>query len=286
MIIVSGLSGAGKTVALHTLEDLGYYCIDNLPSTLLPALYKEQLSIKMPVAVGIDIRNQTDHIKRIPEIIKTCKQHSTFTRLLLLTANKDVLVKRFSESRRKHPLSTPETTLPEAIEKEIRTLSPLFAITDYQIDTSTLSIYDLKDRIRTWLQHNETQTTAITIESFGFKYGTPTDVDLLLDVRFLPNPYWESTLRQFTGQDQPIQNYLSQFTQTNDFIADTSKYLTTWLPPYLNGHRSYLTIGIGCTGGKHRSVYVSEQLAKQLSDKLGHHINIRHRDLPQQTQKN
>ncbi len=279
MIIVSGLSGAGKSVALHTLEDLGYYCIDNLPGGLLSALYKEQLSIQQPLAVGIDIRSQVGHLQNIPEMIEACKSSTIEPRILFLTANTDVLIKRFSESRRKHPLDAADKTLYEAINEETRLLSPLIEIADYKIDTSTLSVYDLKDRIAVWLQLNHNEKTTLTIESFGFKNGIPIDADLLFDVRFLPNPHWEADIRQFTGKDKQIADYLHKFIETRAFIEDTVNYLQKWLPTYLTGYRSYLTIAIGCTGGKHRSVYVAKTIAAQLRQTFGE-INIRHRDLP------
>ncbi|MGY0398677.1 MAG: RNase adapter RapZ [Ostreibacterium sp.] len=279
MIIVSGLSGAGKTVALHILEDLGYYCIDNLPASLLTELYNRQLKKKIPVAVGIDIRNQIDNIDEIPHAIEEFKQKTPIIRILFLNAQTNTLIERFNASQRKHPLATPKTTLKEAIQQETSVLSHLYVTADYQIDTSNLSIYDLKDRIQNWLQHSKIETTTITIESFGFKNGTPHDADLLFDVRFLPNPYWQSTLREFTGQDKIIQDYLKKFDISQKFIDDTVSYLAKWLPTYLTGYRSYLTIGIGCTGGKHRSVFVCEQIAQHLSKQFGH-INIRHRDLP------
>lgn len=279
MMIVSGLSGAGKTVALHTLEDLGYYCIDNLPGQLLPALYEEQLNINMPVAVGIDIRSQIDKVDSVPAMIKTFKEQHDNIRLLFLTANDDVLLKRFNESRRKHPLATPKLTLKEALSEEVRTLAPLYVTADYQIDTSRLSVYDLKERIQTWLKHSEKDTTTLTLKSFGFKHGCPTDVDLQFDVRFLPNPHWEADLRQFTGLEKPVQRYFQRFDAPQKFIDETVAYLSRWLPDYLSGHRSYLTIGMGCTGGKHRSVYVTEAIAKRLSPTFGH-IIVRHRDLP------
>lgn len=279
MIIVSGFSGAGKTVALHTLEDLGYYCIDNLPSRLLPALYQEHINITVPVAVGIDIRNQTDSMSELPHVIEALKKQAPETRVLFLTAQDSVLIKRYSETRRKHPLAEPQLTLEDAIKQEKDRLSPLGAIADRQIDTSNLSVYDLKDEIKQWLKHNETDTPTLTIQSFGFKHGAPTDADLLFDVRFLPNPYWEAELRQYTGLSPKIEQYLQKFNEPEAFINDTVAYLAKWLPTYLKGHRSYLTIAIGCTGGKHRSVYVTEKIAKALSAEFGH-INIRHRDLP------
>lgn len=283
MIIVSGLSGAGKTVALHTLEDLGYYCIDNLPVSLLPALYEQQLKIKMPVAVGIDIRNQVDNLEDIPGVIEQLKKRTPTTQVLFLTAQPDILLKRYSESRRKHPLDATGTTLKEAIARESRILSPLSVSADYAIDTGTLSVYDLKDRIADWLDADNIDTTTLTIESFGFKNGVPIDADLMFDVRFLPNPHWEAELRHYTGQDEAIQRYLEKFAEPKQFVSDTVNYLSKWLPTYLVGYRSYLTIAIGCTGGKHRSVYVTERIAEQLSRQFGH-INVRHRDLPSQTE--
>lgn len=278
MIIVSGLSGAGKTVALHTLEDMGYYCIDNLPAGLLPALDEEQKKIAMPVAVGIDIRSQPNAVKDIPNIIKQCRQQDEQTRLLFISAQTEVLIRRFSESRRKHPLTDETMALSEAIEYEQSVLSSLRLTADCHIDTSQLNIYDLKDRIVGWLDLKAQQQPTVTIESFGFKRGVPINADLMFDVRFLPNPYWENTLRNFSGKDKAIQDYLSQFAETNDFIDDTVNYLQQRLPAYLNSSRSYLTIAIGCTGGKHRSVYVTEQIAAILSDTLGN-VHIRHRDL-------
>ena len=282
MIIVSGLSGAGKTIALHALEDLGYYCIDNLPSNLLDALHEERLKLELPVAVGIDIRNQIESFNKLPQSIKKFKAKTPTTKILFLTAQYQVLLRRFNETQRKHPLAKPEDTLDESILKEINILSPINTIADYQIDTSQLSVYDLKDRIKSWLKHRNSGDTTLTIESFGFKNSSPIDADIMFDVRFLPNPYWESELRHYTGKEKPVQQYLEKFDLPKKFINDTANYLSQWLPNYLNGHRSYLTVAIGCTGGKHRSVYVAEKIAKKLAKNFGH-INIRHRDLPKKT---
>lgn len=279
MIIVSGLSGAGKTVALHTLEDLGYYCIDNLPSSLLPALYQERLTIEMPLAVGIDIRSQLHRADSIPETIKTIKKHTPSTRVLFLTASDEVLIKRYSETRRKHPINEPGLSLPEAIVKEKKLLSTLMLTADCRIDTSNINIYELKSRVHSWLGVQNGTSPVITIESFGFKYGVPLDADLMFDVRFLPNPYWEHDIRHLNGKDKAIQDYLSQFEQTQRFIDDTVDYLLKRLPEYLDSSRSYLTLAIGCTGGKHRSVYVTEQLYQRLTDQQVAGILVRHRDL-------
>lgn len=277
MIIVSGLSGAGKTVALHTLEDAGYYCIDNLPVSLLPALCEEQKSITQPIAVGIDIRSHSNILHDIPNVIRQLKSTKPATRVLFLTASNNTLIRRFSESRRKHPLSANDKPLSDAIEAEAKSLQSLAIDADYQIDTSKLNIYELKARIEDWLALKEEKQTLLTIESFGFKNGVPIDADLMFDVRFLPNPHWEVALRPYTGRDLPVQKYLAQYDECERFITDTTLYLSRWLPTYFNSYRTYLTIAIGCTGGKHRSVYVCEQIAERLSVQFGK-ISIRHRD--------
>lgn len=279
MIIVSGFSGAGKTVALHTLEDLGYYCIDNLPVSLLPALFEEQKSIAQPVAVGIDARSHNSNMEELPSVIQRLQTDEEDVQILFLTANSEVLIKRFSESRRKHPLSDNNQPLSDAIETEMRLLSALIVNADFQIDTSNSNIYELQDRIKDWLNVKDKENTVLTIESFGFKKGVPVDADLMFDVRFLPNPYWVAELRPFTGRDPQIQQYLAQYDECERFIADTTSYLSRWLPTYFDSHRTYLTVAIGCTGGKHRSVYTSEQIAERLRPQFGA-ISIRHRDLP------
>ncbi len=282
MIIVSGLSGAGKTVALHALEDLGYYCIDNLPVTLLPNLLEEENNIAQPVAVGIDVRSHRDNMEDIPNIILQLKAEHKDTQVLFLNTNQTTQIKRFSESRRKHPLSDQDTPLAEAIALEKRVLLALRERADCQIDTSTTNIYELKDCIKNWLKIKDSEQPLLTIESFGFKNGVPVDADLMFDVRFLPNPHWESELRPFTGKDPEIQNYLAKFDECERFIADTASYLTRWIPNYFSSNRTYLTVAIGCTGGKHRSVYISEQLCERLSSQFGA-VTIRHRDLPHST---
>lgn len=278
MIIVSGLSGAGKTVALHTLEDLGYYCIDNLPSNLLPALHQERLDMETPIAVGIDIRSQRQSADSIPDTIKKLKAQNPNTRVLFLTADNDVLIKRYSESRRKHPINN-GLSLPEAIAAEKEMLSTLMLVADYRIDTSSINIYELKSRIHDWLGVQNSTCPTITLESFGFKHGVPLDADLMFDVRFLPNPYWEHEIRHLSGKDKPIQDYLSQFAETQGFIEDTVAYLLKRLPFYMKSSRSYLTIAIGCTGGHHRSVYVTEAISQALSPHYPDGVLTRHRDL-------
>lgn len=278
MIVVSGLSGAGKTIVLHCLEDMGYYCVDNLPVNLLPALQKELHKSKSPIAVGIDIRNSDTNLHNFPQLIHQLKQTDPTTKLLFLNANDEVLIKRYSESKRRHPLAHIYPSLLESIADERDILSPLLTVADHVIDSSNLNIYQLQDRIHLWLESGLRESLTISFLSFGFKNGLPNDADLVFDVRFLSNPYWEENLRKYSGLDEPVREYLNRFPETTHFINDTSQYLTNWLPIYIKSNRSYLTIAFGCTGGHHRSVYVTEMIASQLSKKFDN-INIIHRDL-------
>lgn len=278
MIIVTGLSGAGKSVALRTFEDAGYYCIDNLPLDMLPALSSREKLIDAPLAVGIDVRSQRPEQQNILEITEQLLQNDADTRVLFLTASPEVLLKRYGESRRTHPLVRQGLSLAEAIEEERTLLAPLMTRAHYKIDTSRLTIYDLKARIENWLAIDSREATTITFESFGFKHGVPNYADLVFDVRFLPNPHWDEALRPFTGQDAVIHRFFESHDAPQAFIEDTSRYLETWLPHYL-GSRPYLTVAIGCTGGKHRSVYVTESIAKRLA-KTFKRVEIHHRDMP------
>ncbi len=278
MIIITGLSGAGKTNALNALEDIGYYTIDNLPVNLLPELYLEQKNISLPVAVGVDIRSQTSNIAQIPKVINKFRKENNDVKVLFLNASDEVLIKRFSETKRKHPLTDNKRPLVEAIKLEKTILSPLLLTADYTIDTSKINIYGLQDRIKSWVGKSSDSQPTITIESFGFKNGIPIDSDLMFDVRFLPNPYWQKEIRHLNGKDKKIQEFLLEHKETTTYIDDTTEYLSKWLPTYLTSNRSYLTIAIGCTGGKHRSVFVTESITKKLLESF-ENINIRHRDL-------
>lgn len=280
MLIVTGLAGAGKSVALNTLEDLGYYCIDNLPvNMLVPLVDNFAAAHPQPVAVAIDSRDPQG-IAKLPEVMQRLRQ-DIHIQLLFLTANSDTLIRRFSQTRRPHPahISNPQNqSLPDAIAHERETLGNIFNLADLTIDTSNYSVYRLKDKIRQLLEHEEAKLM-ITLQSFGFKHGTPINADFMFDVRFLPNPYWEESLRTYNGCEQPIIDYLSQYKEVHTFINNTAAYLEYCIPQFsTSGNRAYLTISIGCTGGQHRSVYSTEQIAAHLRPHFPG-IIVEHRDM-------
>ncbi|UJF25306.1 RNase adapter RapZ [Suttonella sp. R2A3] len=279
MLIVTGLAGAGKTTAMHTLEDMGYYCIDNLPSNMLaPLVDRFAAAHPQPVAVAIDSRDLSG-ISHLPSIIKDLRDRVNI-QILFLTADDETLVRRFSETRRPHPAHTmahQEESLPQAIANERQLLGNLFDLAEITIDTSRYNLYRLKDRIRQLLSSSD-NALKITLQSFGFKHGTPVNADYLFDVRFLPNPHWDESLRPFSGQDKPVAEFLAQYSETQGFIEHSSAFLSYCLPQFIkSGHRAYLTISIGCTGGQHRSVYIVETLAKILGQDFPN-IIVEHRD--------
>ncbi len=279
LVIISGRSGSGKSTALHVLEDIGFTCIDNLPASLLPSLAEnsERLS-GMRYAVSIDARNHTCDLQQAPEIIlRSPIQHLSY-KILYLDANDDTLLKRFSETRRKHPLSDEKTDLHQAIQQESQLLKPIFELANISIDTSEMGYHDLRDFIKQRFLSTNEDNAAVLFQSFGFKYGLPKDADLVFDVRCLPNPHWQTELRSLTGQDTAVKNYLSQQPQVNDMLQDIQQFLERWLPRYKENNRSYITIAIGCTGGQHRSVYLCEQLSAYFSQ-ASSNIQLRHREL-------
>lgn len=278
MLIVTGMSGAGKSVALHTLEDLGYYCVDNLPLILLDAFVRDFAQHHaQPVAVAIDARNAQD-ISALSDKLQTMKS-VTRIQILFLNAQTNVLARRFSESRRPHPLRNfGSEQIIEAIEKERKLLGSLNNIADMLIDTSNYRAADLRQQLMQLLN-----TTAphllITLQSFGFKHGIPVNADFVFDVRFLPNPYWEARLRAFNGKEQPIIDWLEQFAEPRQFAQETANYLQHWLS-YFTGqnNRAYLNIAIGCTGGQHRSVFIAESVGAILRQDFPD-LHIEHRDI-------
>ncbi|MBA3582623.1 MAG: RNase adapter RapZ [Gammaproteobacteria bacterium] len=284
LIIVSGLSGSGKTVALHTLEDENYFCIDNLPLALLPA-YIDELQHKAlirrdKVAVGIDARAYSDDFSKFGEYLQQIRQRGIDIEILFLTASDVVLLKRFSETRRKHPLSENNMPLADAIRHERELLSNIQEHADLMIDTTRKNVHELRslviDRVRA--QADDVQPLSILLQSFGFKHGVPNDTDFVFDARCLPNPHWLPELRPLTGKDAAVIKFLEQEPMVNTLLEDVHHFLEAWLPRFMNENRRYLTISIGCTGGQHRSVYLVEQLAMILRRKMGN-IAIRHREL-------
>jgi len=283
LVIISGRSGSGKSTALHVLEDLGYYCIDNMPSGLLPALIEEMQLEDMPreaIAISIDARNVPVNLERFPETIASIDKIGIEYAIAYLDANDQTILTRFSATRRKHPLSSATVSLEEAISKEHELLSPIATLADLKIDTSSLSLHQLRDIVKKQVAQQTNTTMALLFESFGFKHGVPSDADLMFDVRCLPNPYWDPVLRKYNGRDQQIIKFLEEQPIVEEMFTDLSNYLDKWLPKFEANNRSYMTVAIGCTGGHHRSVYLSERLAKHFSDKLNN-VQIRHRDLEQ-----
>ncbi len=283
MIVVSGLSGSGKSIALQTLEDVGYYCVDNLPITLLKSFAGEILRHGQPLphttAIGIDARNFLGELDRFPAIIEELRGSGLKVEIVFLQAADEVLLKRYSETRRKHPLSLEDVPLLEAIRQERQLLACISAYADLIIDTSLTNVHELRRLLRQRLHEPTAGGISILFESFGFKKGTPADADFIFDVRCLPNPYWEPQLRSLTGLDEAVIGFLNRQPEVLRMIEDLRHFLLQWLPYFESGDRSYLTIAIGCTGGQHRSVFIAEALASYFRQNRSN-IMIRHRELP------
>tara|TARA_R100001039_G_scaffold39207_1_gene45045 strand:+ start:4208 stop:5086 length:879 start_codon:yes stop_codon:yes gene_type:complete len=281
LLIVSGRSGSGKSTALNMLEDHGYYCIDNLPASLLPAFVSRISSetVALPrVAVSIDARNLPDDLKKVPQIIVELQASKIDTEIIFLDANSPTLIKRFSESRRKHPLTTDRIGLREAINKEREMLEPIAALAGLSIDTSTMSVHELRSTVRARVVEKKDSSLALMFESFGFKNGVPVDADFVFDARSLPNPYWDPALRPLSGLDDAVRQYLSAQDDVIAMHTDIYQFLEKWIPRIERSNRSYLTVAIGCTGGQHRSVYLCEQLKQAFSGRISN-LQVLHREL-------
>jgi len=282
LVIVSGLSGSGKTVALHTLEDAGYFCVDNLPVGLLPDFINKMIDSKPVlydlIAVAIDARSGVDDMDRFDEIINQIRALKISLEILFLTSDIKKLLSRFSETRRKHPLSKRGLPLVEVIGLEKDLLKNIYASADLIIDTTTFNVHELRQTIITRLLPSTGAELAVLVQSFGFKHGLPADTDFIFDVRCLPNPYWENNLKLLTGRDEPVIEYLQGFDEVNRMFDSISGFLKTWIPCFQKENRSYMTISIGCTGGRHRSVYLVEKIVSELLQ-LPCKANSHHRDL-------
>jgi UPF0042 nucleotide-binding protein len=280
LVVISGRSGSGKSTALHQLEDEGYYAIDNLPASLLPALVAETPSLSRPnttgIAVCIDARNAAADLGTLEDILGALPA-SVRLRVLFLDADENTLIKRFSETRRRHPLSNENTPLAEAIRLEQEILEPLAANATLTLDTSQMSIHELRDAIRQRLVGASGELSTL-IQSFGFKRGVPADADLVFDLRMLPNPHWSKELRLLTGRDAAVRDFLEAHEITQALFDDISGFVDRWLPHYASSNRSYITIALGCTGGQHRSVYMAERLHRHIRDQHGP-VHLRHREL-------
>lgn len=277
LMVVSGRSGSGKSIALRVLEDLGYYCVDNLPVNLLPQLVSTVNSDQQDIAVSIDVRNMPDEPEEIRKTLDSLGDKLDVN-VIYLDADDKELVKRYSETRRLHPLSRDNMSLEQAIQSESECLAELKAHADLVIDTTNQSIHDLSETVRSRVLGRDARELIMVFESFGFKHGIPTDADYVFDVRFLPNPHWIPELKPLTGLDQGVKEYLSGHPEVTQLTYQIRNFIETWLPMLEKNNRSYLTVAIGCTGGQHRSVYVAQQLAEHFRYE-GHQIQVRHRTL-------
>lgn len=279
LIVVSGRSGSGKTIALRVLEDLGYYCVDNLPVTLLPQLVLEARDRYDQLAVSIDVRNMPDESGDIDNLLGQIRQTSDIEFSSIFTdADNATLIRRYGESRRLHPLSRKHLSLDQAIQQETHLLAPLSSTADLRIDTSTLSIHDLSEQICERVLGRKEKELVLVFESFGFKHGTPKDADFVFDARFLPNPHWVPELRVLTGLDTPVRVYLQSQPDVMLYSQQIETLLSHWLPHLERNNRSYVTVAIGCTGGQHRSVFITEQLAASFRAR-NKTVQVRHRTL-------
>jgi UPF0042 nucleotide-binding protein len=283
MIIVSGLSGSGKSIALETLEDLGYYCVDNLPLSLLQpfaqaVLARETQQPLQTTAVGIDARNFPDELERFSDVLAVLYDMGLNVEVLFLHTDDDVLYKRFSETRRKHPLSIEGVPLAEAVRRERQLLEAISAHATLVIDTSHTNIYDLRELVRTRIHSTSPGSISLLFESFGFKNGVPADADFVFDVRCLPNPHWEPKLRAMTGLDPNVAEFLQAHDEVNDMVSDIRQFLDRWINNFETSDRNYLTVAIGCTGGQHRSVYLAAELARYFA-RTRRNVVVRHREL-------
>ena len=281
-IVVSGRSGSGKTIALRVLEDLGYYCVDNLPVTLLPQLVNETRDRHDRLAVSIDVRNMPEQSGDIENLLGQIRQASDIEFSSIFTdADNATLIRRYGESRRLHPLSRKDLSLDQAILQETHLLAPLSTTADLRIDTSTLSIHDLSEQICERILGRKEKELVLVFESFGFKHGTPKDADFVFDARFLPNPHWVPELRPLTGLDGPVRDYLQAQPDVMLYSQQIDTLLSNWLPHLERNNRSYVTVAIGCTGGQHRSVFITEQLAASFRAR-NKTVQVRHRTLEKQ----
>jgi UPF0042 nucleotide-binding protein len=282
LIIVSGLSGSGKSVALNMLEDLDYYCVDNIPAGLLPGFIAYTVRTSEPAyrltAVGVDARNRPEDLADVPRLVAELRRSGISCELLFLRAENESLIKRFSETRRRHPLSRDGIGLLEALEQEHRLLEPVAGAADLTIDTTHLSVHELREMIRARVAERAATGPSLLFESFAYRHGVPDDADFVFDARAMPNPYWDPALRNQTGRDVPVVKFLDEHEEVGRFLADLTGFLETWLPSLVRSNRSYITIAVGCTGGQHRSVYLAEKLAAHFNGKYGQPL-IRHRDL-------
>jgi UPF0042 nucleotide-binding protein len=280
--LVSGLSGSGKSIALQALEDMGYYCVDNLPANLLSRFAGEVMAHSgedsQDYAVSIDSRNR-QFLRLLPANLSELEQLGLNYKILFLEADEEILVKRFSETRRKHPLTDRRTALVEGIRREKELLDPLAAAAARRINTSDTTPQELRGLVRDFAGREIGESLTLLFESFGYKHSVPRDADFVFDVRCLPNPHWQADLQPLTGLDEPVQAFLLESARVKEMIKQIRDFIDHWLPAFQEENRSYITVAIGCTGGQHRSVYVADQLAGHFRNKP-FAVQVRHRELP------
>lgn len=283
LLLVSGLSGSGKTVALHTLEDKGFFCVDNLPLGLLDRLIQELQAghhrNEGRVAVGVDVRSGRESLQRFPKTLAGLRNQPVDVEVIFLQSSDDALLRRYHHTRRRHPLARKGLPLIEAIAVEREWLGSIAAHADLSIDTSDLSMHDLARTVRTRLAKEGAERLSLLFQSFGFKYGAPVDADFVFDVRCLPNPHYEPGLRDLTGLDAPVVDFLETHGEVAEMFESIQTYLHRWLPSFARDHRSYLTVAIGCTGGRHRSTYLVDRLARAWRSTENFTVSTRHREL-------
>ena len=282
LLILSGLSGSGKSIALDTLEDCGYYCIDNLPVTLLEDFISHVMladnKTYAKTAIGIDARNQSESLANFSDNLELIRNKQIDCEIIFMQAEESTLLKRYSETRRRHPLTSLNIPLKEALKKEKEMLAPIARHASVVIDTSRTNYHQLRELIRNQIGERDIRHISLQFQSFGYKHGIPLDADFVFDARSLPNPYWIPELRGFTGKDQPVINFLNEQEHAAELFKDITEFLERWTPRFETEGRSYLTVAIGCTGGQHRSVYLVEALAEQFKSPFLNVI-VRHREL-------
>jgi len=284
IIVVSGLSGSGKSVALHMLEDLGFYCIDNMPAAMLKPFISHTVrsaeATYERTAVGLDARNTAPEVATVPQLIDELKRSGIHCEVLFLVASDEELLRRFAETRRKHPMSREHLGLHEAIALERRLLEPIAYAADLIVDTSRMSIHALRQLVHERMERRLVERLSISFESFGYKYGIPGDADFVFDARALPNPYWEPALRNLTGRDPEVIRFLESHASVARLIEDIDHFIDARVPEYLASTRGYLTVAVGCTGGQHRSVYIVDHLTRRFAARYPQ-VSARHGALPE-----
>ncbi|HET7921245.1 MAG TPA: RNase adapter RapZ [Gammaproteobacteria bacterium] len=282
LVLLSGLSGSGKSVALHMLEDLGYYCVDNLPAGMLQGFVRDTVLSQNPayrrMAVGIDARNRIEDIREVPQTVRHLRTEGVECEIVYLHADEGTLLKRYNETHRPHPLAVDGRPLREAIRAEREILGRIADEADVVLDTTRTSVHELREMVRARIHREDRERLSLLLQSFGFRHGLPGDSDFVFDARGLPNPYWESALRPLTGRDPAVAGYLDKHEIVRHFLADLTGFLDDWIPRFEDSNRRYLTISVGCTGGFHRSVFVVERLAAHFRA-LQRDVIVRHNEL-------